>query len=79
MAMLLANTLYLYAGAVGLSIIIGVLIKVFYAQQTKGKFKEYQSEIAKSHSRILKLEVLNEKLQKRLNEVENASSRIKIA
>lgn len=79
MAIIFANTLYLYAGAIGVSIIMGILIKVFYAQQTKVKFKEYQGEIAKSHSRILKLEVLNEKLQKRLNEVENTSSRIKIA
>lgn len=54
-------------------------VKTFYMQSIKAKVKEYQSEIARSHSRILKLEVQNEKLQKRIQELEHSYPNVKIA
>lgn len=54
-------------------------VKTFYAKSIKTRVKDYQSEIARSHSRILKLEVQNEKLQQRIKELEHNYPQIKIA
>lgn len=77
--LLLTSMLYYYAGAIALVVVIAILLKLFYAAQTKNKFKEYQSEIARSHSKILKLEVKNEKLQQQINELMLAKERSRIA
>lgn len=64
-----------------LAILITVVLRIFFANQWKQKVKDYQSEIAKSHSRILKLEVQNEKLQQRIHDLEGnqESTKIRIA
>jgi cell division protein FtsL len=68
---ILANMVYIYLGAAAFGIITAILAKLFYSMRSRAKFKEYQSEIAKSHSRILKLELKNEKLQHRIDELES--------
>ncbi|MCU0321311.1 MAG: hypothetical protein MUE72_02780 [Chitinophagaceae bacterium] len=45
-------------------------IRFYYSKSTKSKIEGYKSEIAKSNSRILKLEVRNEKLNNRIKELE---------
>jgi|GEM_PF-6283907 len=78
-AIVIATSLYLYAGAVLLTIIMAFVLKMFYSQRSKAKFKEYQSEIARSHSKILKLEVKNEKLQQHIDQLEAMTLLSKIA
>ncbi len=79
MAIILATSLYLFAATVALLVLFAFFLSVFYARKNKSKFKEYQSEIAKSHSRILKLEVANEKLQHRIDELEASTNKMRIA
>lgn len=71
MIFVITTSIYIYAGAACFVLLIALLLKFFYAAQTKGKFKEYQSEIARSHSKILKLEVKNEKLQQQIQELQS--------
>lgn len=70
MAIILANSVYPFAVATIFAIIMAIVLRVFYAAKSKAKFKEYQGEIARSHSKILKLEVKNEKLQQRIDQLE---------
>ena len=79
MATIFATSLYLYGGAFIFVVLMAVALRFFYSSRTKGKFKEYQGEIARSHSRILKLEVKNDKLQQRINELEAMTKMSKIA
>lgn len=70
----------IYAIVAFILLVLFVLgVKTFYAQSIKTRVKDYQSEIARSHSRILKLEVQNEKLQQRIKELEHNYPQIKIA
>ncbi len=78
MGIIFANSMYPFAGAALLVFFMAFVLKIFYSVRSRDKFKEYQSEIARSHSRILKLEVKNEKLQQRVDELE-AMTRSKIA
>jgi len=76
---LLSNVILLYGSAIIFIIVAAIALKLFYSFSIRGKLKEYQSEIAKSHSKILKLEVTNEKLKQRVNELETIIQRPKIA
>ncbi|MBX2931516.1 MAG: hypothetical protein KF781_06175 [Chitinophagaceae bacterium] len=76
---LLSHGFLIYGSAIALIIISAIMLKVFYSSSIKMKLKEYQSEIAKSHSKILKLEASNEKLQQRIAELENMTHRVRIA
>jgi hypothetical protein len=73
--------LYFVAGALVFVIAAFFLINAFYSFKTKDKFKDYQGQIAKSHSRILKLELANQQLEKRLKAMEahNEAPQSKIA
>ena len=79
MASTFASSLYLYAGAFVIVVFMAILLKLYYAARTKNKFKEYQSEIARSHSRILKLEVKNDKLEHYIKELQSGINRSKTA
>ena len=79
MASTFASSLYLYAASFLIVVLMGLLLKLYYAASTKNKFKEYQSEIARSHSRILKLEVKNDKLEQYINELQSGMNRSKTA
>lgn len=59
-----------YAGAVTVGIVVGLLFKLYFAAQVQKKIRGYQCDIVKSHSKILQLEEINERLEKRLNEVD---------
>lgn len=59
-----------YSGAVVVGIIVGLVFKAYFAHQIQGKIQGYQSEIVKSHSRILRLESENDSLLKRIKELE---------
>jgi cell division protein FtsL len=74
MTILLAQPIIYIAGIAIFIVIMAITFKLFFAAQWKMKVKEYQSEIAKSHSRILKLEVQNEKLQQKINDLEGHQS-----
>jgi hypothetical protein len=64
-----------YGGAVVAGIVVGLLAKAFFAHQMQNKIKEYQSEIVKSHSRILVLDGQIEKLEKKVKELERHFSK----
>ena len=59
-----------YSGAVIAGLLVGLLCKAYFAHQMKNKIEEYQADIVKSHSRILKLDGVNEKLERRIKELE---------
>ncbi len=63
-----------YAGPVAAGILVGLIFKVYFASKIQNKIREYQGEIVKSHSKILKLEELNTKLEKRLKNYEKSFS-----
>lgn len=69
----------IYGSAFVIVVLLGIILRAFYSSSVKSKLHEYQREIAKSHSKILKLEVTNEKLQHRVNELETNLQRPKIA
>jgi uncharacterized membrane protein YdjX (TVP38/TMEM64 family) len=66
----LLNIVYQYAGAVLTGIVVGLIFKAYFASQVQKKVKRYQCEIVKSHAKILELEAVNDKLEKRVKEVE---------
>jgi hypothetical protein len=59
-----------YSGAVIVGLLVGLLCKAYFARQMHNKIEEYQGDIIKSHSKILSLESINEKLEKRVKELE---------
>jgi hypothetical protein len=59
-----------YGGAAAIGIVFGLVCKAFFARQMHNKIREYQSEIVKSHSRILTLESETDHLQKKVKELE---------
>lgn len=65
---LISSLLWPYISSALILIVTSILLNYYYAAKTKAKIKDYQSEIAKSHSKILKLEVANEQLQQQLNQ-----------
>lgn len=65
---LVSSLLWFYLSSAFILVATSILLNYYYAAKTKAKIKEYQSEIAKSHSKILKLEVANEQLQQQLKQ-----------
>ncbi len=59
-----------YGGAAVAGVAVGLISKAFFLRQIQGKIRTYQSEIVKSHSRILLLESQNDRLEKRVKELE---------
>ena len=59
-----------YSGAVVVGILVGLIFKAWFARQMHGKIKNYQGEIVKSHSKILRLEAENDSLAKRVKDLE---------
>jgi cell division protein FtsL len=76
---LFSQSIVIYSSAFILIVIAAIIFKVYFSISIKNKLKEYQSEIAKSHSKILKLEVTNQQLNQRVHELENIIQRPKIA
>lgn len=74
----LLNLLVLYGGAALIGIVVGFLFKAYFASQMHSRIRDYQSDIFKSHSKILELEEANYKLETRLKEVEGIFSKDKI-
>ena len=62
-----------YAGSVAAGILVGLLFKVYFASRMQKKIREYQGEIVRSHSRILHLEEINDRLEKKIREVDSFS------
>lgn len=81
MILLLSKPIMLIAVFCIVVALTAIGLRIFFANQWKQKVKDYQSEIAKSHSRILKLEVQNEKLQRKIDNLEgnHQTSKIRIA
>jgi len=77
--LLITTNLLIFAGAIISVIAIAILSRLYFLSRSKQAVKKYQGEIARSHSRILKLEVTNEQLQHRINELESIINRPKIA
>lgn len=75
----ITQTIIIYGSAVLFVLITAILMRYFFSNSVKNKLQEYQREIAKSHSKILKLEVTNENLKQKVNELETIIHRPKIA
>jgi len=60
-----------YAGAVLVGVIVGLVCKAYFASQMQRKIREYQGEIIKSHSKILELEAVNYRLEKKVKDAES--------
>jgi cell division protein FtsL len=68
--LMLSYNLYpLIAMAICCTVLV-LILKAYYVYSSKSKIKKYQGEIAKSHARILRLEMANEALQKKIDELE---------
>ncbi len=67
-----------YGGSVIAGIIVGLFFKAFFARQVQAKIRGYQAEIVKSHSKILALEGQNDKLLKRIKELEGQFTKDRI-
>ncbi len=74
----LLNILMQYAGSVVTGVLIGLIFKVYFANQVRKKIRGYQAEIIKSHSKILKLEETNNKLEKWVRDCESNLKRTSI-
>ena len=79
-AILSLNFYYILGGAI-LCIAFMLIVKAYYASAGKNKIRKYQNEIARSHARILKLEMANEELKKKLEDIggKEPVSKIRIA
>ena len=64
MIVIMSTLFPVYVGALLLVIILSVIIKMHLYAKNKKKIKEYQHQISRNHSRILKLEAHNEVLEK---------------
>lgn len=67
-----------YGGAVLAGIVAGLICKAYFAFQMQGKIKDYQGDIVKSHAKILELEAKNDKLEKRIKELEGSFTKDRI-
>ncbi|MDQ6815423.1 MAG: hypothetical protein M3040_16945 [Bacteroidota bacterium] len=74
----LLNIVMQYAGSVLAGIVVGLLCKAYFASQVQNKIRRYQSDIVKSHGKILELEAINGKLEKRIKELEGVFSKDQI-
>lgn len=66
----LLNIMFQYGGAVLAGLLVGLVFKAYFASQMQRKIKDYQGQIVKSHSKILELEAINYRLEKKVKEVE---------
>lgn len=66
----LLNLVAEYGVAVITAIISGFLVKAYFASKMHRKIRHYQSEIVKSHAKILELEATNFKLESKLKDSE---------
>ncbi len=71
----LLNIVFQYAGSVLAGILVAVLLKAYFASKMHRKIKDYQGEIVKNHARILELEALNYRLEKKLSDGEKRFSK----
>ncbi|HEX8459797.1 MAG TPA: hypothetical protein VF623_00140 [Segetibacter sp.] len=71
----LLNIVIQYGGAVLVGIVTGLVCKAYFAGQMQFKIKGYQSDIIKSHSKILELEAKNDQLEKRLKDTDRSFSK----
>lgn len=66
----LLSIVFQYGGAVLAGIATGLICKAYFASQVQNKVRGYQSDIVKSHTKILELEAKNDQLEKDLKELE---------
>ncbi len=74
----LLNIVMQYGGAVLSGIVVGLVCKAYFASQMQNKIRGYQSEIVKSHAKILELDGRNGLLEKRVKELEGSFIRDRI-
>lgn len=74
----LLNIVMEYAGSVLAGIAVGLICKAYFASQMHTKILGYQSDIVKSHARILELDARNDKLEKRIKELEGSFTKDRI-
>lgn len=60
-------------------VIAGLICKAYFATQMKRKLEGYQNDIIKSHQKIIELEELNAKLERRVKELEEYFSKDSIS
>jgi cell division protein FtsL len=71
----LLDIVFQYGAAVVTGLAVGLVCKVIVARQMQTKIRGYQGEIVKSHSRILSLEAQNDRLDKKIKELEGKFSK----
>lgn len=59
-------------------VVAGLLCKAYFKTQMQKKIKDYQNDLIKSQEKIIELQALNEKLQKRVQEMEGYFSKDRI-
>lgn len=74
----LLNIVMQYGGSVLAGIVVGLVCKAYFIGQVQGKIKGYQSDIVKSHGKILELEAANDRLEKRIKELEGSFTKDRI-
>ncbi len=67
-----------YGAAVAIGIVVAFILRGHFANRLQNKIRGYQADIVKSHAKILELEELNDKLEKRLQETSASFSTDKI-
>ena len=70
MVVIISTLFPVYVGALALVIILSVIFKMHLYAKNKKKKKEYQHQISRNHSRILKLDAHNEVLERKLAQLE---------
>ncbi|MCU0321312.1 MAG: hypothetical protein MUE72_02785 [Chitinophagaceae bacterium] len=73
MSSILINVLLMYGGGCLFLTIGFITIKAYVKSQNQNRLKDYQHQITRSHSRILKLEAQNELLERKLVQLESLS------
>ena len=68
----LLDTVMPYGSPVIVGLVIGLVCKAYFAARMQTKIRGYQSDIVKSHSKILELEAKNDSLEKKLKELEGS-------
>ena len=66
----LLNIVFHTYGPVLSGIVAGLLYRAYFNRQVKSKIKGYQDDILRSNIKVFELEAINERLEKRLKEME---------
>lgn len=74
----LLNIVMQYGGAVVTGIVVALIYRAYFASQLQNKLRGYQSDIVKSHAKILELDGRNGLLEKRIKELEGTFIRDRI-